>query len=92
LFQSTVNSHFLSETSLFKAGICHVLPLSEEEINAVTHLFQNLKQYQNQPEIVAAQTLTLIEMVEFFRQKNQTKRAFAQTRAEILLHNFDALL
>jgi AraC family transcriptional regulator, transcriptional activator of pobA len=92
LFQSPINPHFLSEMTLFKSGICHVLPLSEDEIKSVAHLFQNLKQYKNQPKIVAAQTLSLIEMVEFFRQKHQKQTASSLTRAEILLNDFDVLL
>jgi AraC-like DNA-binding protein len=91
LFQAPINPHFLSDMRIFKTGIPHVLQLSEEEAQGVSRLFRCLKQYQNQPRIVAAQTLTLIEMVEYFHN-NQHQSNASLSRQETLLRDFDALL
>jgi AraC family transcriptional regulator, transcriptional activator of pobA len=91
LFQNPINPHFLSEMSIFKTGISHVLPLSEDEVQGVSRLFHCLKQYKNQSRIVAAQTLTLIEMVEHFHQ-NSHQTVASLSRQETLLCDFDALL
>lgn len=91
LFQNPINPHFLSETHIFKTGIPHVLPLTDEEVQDVSRLFHCLKQYKNHSRIVAAQALTLIEMVELFHNNNHQSVA-AFTRQETLLRDFDALL
>jgi AraC family transcriptional regulator, transcriptional activator of pobA len=92
LFQAPINAHFLSEMSIFQTGIPHVLPLKEEDARAVSQLFHCLKQYKNQPKIVAAQTLTLIEVIEHFHQNYSHQPAATLTRQETLLRDFDALL
>jgi AraC family transcriptional regulator, transcriptional activator of pobA len=91
LFQNPINPHFLSEMSIFKTGIPHVLPLKESDADAVSRLFHCLKQYKNQSKIVAAQTLTLIEMIEHFHHKNH-QVVGSLSRQETLLRDFDALL
>jgi AraC family transcriptional regulator, transcriptional activator of pobA len=92
LFQNPINSHFLAEMRIFKTGIPHVLPLKTEDADAILRLFQCLKQYKNQPKIVAAQTLTLIELVAHFHQNYSHQNAAALSRQETLLRDFDALL
>jgi AraC family transcriptional regulator, transcriptional activator of pobA len=91
LFQNPINPHFLSEMSIFKTGIPLVLPLKESDADAVSRLFHCLKQYKNQPKIVAAQTLTLIEMIEHFHHNNH-QVVGSLSRQETLLRDFDALL
>jgi AraC family transcriptional regulator, transcriptional activator of pobA len=92
LFQNPINSHFLSEISAFKTGIPHVLPLKESDADSVSRLFHCLKQYKNQPKIVAAQTLTLIELIEHFHQNHSRQTIASLNRQETLLRAFDALL
>jgi AraC family transcriptional regulator, transcriptional activator of pobA len=92
LFQSPINPHFLADLAIFKTGISHVLPLKTTEIEAVSRLFQCLKQYRNHPRIVAAQTLTLIELVEHFHQTHKAQNVGSFNRQETLLRDFDALL
>ncbi len=92
LFQAPINPHFLSEMGLFKTGIPHVLPLNEAGVKAVSRLFQTLKEYKNQPKIVAAQTLTLIEMVEHFHQNHSRQTGTVLNRQDMLLRDFDVLL
>jgi AraC family transcriptional regulator, transcriptional activator of pobA len=60
-------------------------------VQGVSRLFHCLKQYKNQSRIVAAQTLTLIEMVEHFHQ-NSHQTVASLSRQETLLCDFDALL
>lgn len=92
LFQTPINPHFLAEIPIFKTGISHVLPLKTEDADAVSRLFQCLKQYRNQPKIVAAQALTLIELVTHFHQNYSSQNNTSLTRQEALLRDFDALL
>ena len=92
LFQTPINSHFLADMHIFKTGIPHVLPLKTTDAEAVLRLFQCLKQYRNQPKIVAAQTLTLIELVEHFHQNHSVQNTASPNRQEALLRDFDALL
>jgi AraC family transcriptional regulator, transcriptional activator of pobA len=92
LFQAPINPHFLSEMSIFKTGVPHVLPLKEDDVQAVLQLFHCLKKYKNQSKIVAAQTLTLIEIVEHFHQNYSNQSTASLTRQETLLRDFDALL
>lgn len=92
LFQAPISSHFLSEMSIFKTGIPHVLPLTTADAQAVSQLFQILRQYKNQPQIVAAQTLTLIEMIAHFYDNHSHQTTTKLSRQETLLHDFDTLL
>jgi AraC family transcriptional regulator, transcriptional activator of pobA len=92
LFQNPINPHFLAETRIFKTGIPHVLPLKTEDSDAISRLFHCLKQYKNQPKIVAAQTLTLIELVEHFHQNYSHQNTASLNRQEQLLRDFDVLL
>jgi AraC family transcriptional activator of pobA len=92
LFQAPIHPHFLSEMSIFKTGIQHVLPLSTGDIHAVSQLFRTLRQYKNQTKIVAAQTLTLIEMIAHFYDDYSHQTTAILSRQESLLRDFDMLL
>jgi AraC family transcriptional regulator, transcriptional activator of pobA len=91
LFKSPINPHFLAELPIFKSGIQHVIQLDEQKYTSIKNTFEQLRIFRNQERIMAAQTLSLIEMSQHFHQAN-TKNSLPTSRPQALAREFDLLL
>jgi AraC family transcriptional regulator, transcriptional activator of pobA len=95
LFKPPIHPHFLTELPLFKSNIQHIFKPSEANFDALCRVFDLLKQYRNQPNVVASLTLGLIEMLSSIQPQDLhfgTEGTATSSRNKALLRNFDELL
>jgi AraC family transcriptional regulator, transcriptional activator of pobA len=92
LFNSPINAHFLTDSTLFKANIQHVTHPVSADFEAIAQLFKLLKQYRNQPNVVAALVLNLIELLTHLSTNTLSENTTTNGRSQTILREFDGLL
>lgn len=71
IFQTPINATFLNESRVFRAGIQHVISLSDTDFGFFDTIFQNINNHQKSPKIVAPLIMAVIEKIESLYIDNQ---------------------
>lgn len=71
IFQTPMNAAFLNESRVFRAGIQHVISLSDTDFGFFDNIFQNINNHQKYPKIVAPLIMAVIEKIEILYIDNQ---------------------
>ncbi len=95
VFQAPLNGTFLTKSKVFRAGIQHVLHLSDEDFLFFDQLLNTIQQQKNNVKIVAPLIIAIIEKIETLHPENQIednkfsrKKIISKTFCELINNNY----
>jgi AraC family transcriptional regulator, transcriptional activator of pobA len=89
---SFVNASFLSSLSFFLPGGNHVITLDEENTEKIKRLFQTLKYFKDEPDVVVGLIYSLLMLVRKLHAGEESRLTTTYSIRETLIRNFHRLV